>query len=415
MRIFSLPRAAGEGRGGGAGESAYAMASPTTGTGPLRLVLLIFDWFPHGGLQRDCLAIAGRLRDRGHEISLFARSWQGAGPAGIAIRLRRAQGFTNHGRDRAFAAGVAEALQAGKFDAVIGFNKTPGLDVYYAGDPCFAARAERRGWLHRLTPRYRSRVAFERAVFDPTARTHALLLSELQLKEYQRIYGTPVERLHLMPPGIDPACKRPDDHAAIRQETRRSLGLAPQDRVLLLVGSRFRTKGVDRAIDALAALPPEQRATTRLLVAGSDHPASWLRRARWEGVGDQVQFLGGRDDVPRLLLAADLLLHPAVHDNTGQAILEAVVAGLPVLATASCGFAPHVERAHAGRVLPEPFHPAALAVLLSEMLADEDARRRWSENGVAYGRAQNLYNGLEIAADLIERIAAQRYGSPVAR
>lgn len=374
----------------------------------LRLALLIFDWFPHGGLQRDCLGIARRLRDRGHEVSIFTRSWKGERPADIAVRLRRAQGFTNHGRDRAFAAGVGEALRASAFEGVVGFNRMPGLDVYYAGDPCLAARSEERTWLYRMTPRYRCRAAFERAVFDPGSRTHALLLSELQREAFGRIYRTPQERLHLLPPGIDPACRRPENHAQVRQEVREALGIAATERVLLLVGSRFRVKGVGRAIEALASLPLALRGTTRLLVAGADNPSPYLRQALRQGVGERVHFLGGRDDIPRLLLAADLLLHPARHDNTGQAILEAIVAGLPALATASCGFAAHVARAGAGRVIAEPFTQEALNGALAEMLADTEGLRRQGENGAAYGTREDLYRGLDVAADLIERLAGQR-------
>jgi UDP-glucose:(heptosyl)LPS alpha-1,3-glucosyltransferase len=383
--------------------------------GIVRLALLIFDWFPHGGLQRDCIGIAERLRDRGHEVSIFTRTWKGEQPSGIAVRLRRAEGLTNHGRDRAFATGVSEALGQGAFDGVIGFNKMAGLDVYYAGDPCFAARARRHPVLYALTRRHRVRMRMERAVFGPDTRTEILLLSEVQRDAYQRAHGTLANRLHLVPPGIAPACQRPDAYAAIREEARATLGVPAHESVLLLVGSRFRTKGVDRAIAALASLPAEQRARTRLVVVGSDKPERYVRLAKRRGVGERVVFLGGRDDVPRLLLAADLLLHPAVHDNTGQAILEAVVAGLPVLATASCGFARHVELADAGQVLPEPFDQAALNKLLARMLTDKAALKRWSNNGASYGRTQDLYRGLDVAADLIERIVAQRYGSPVSR
>ena len=65
-----------------------------------------------------------------------------------------------------------------------------------------------------------------------------------------------------------------------------------------------------------------------------------------------MQFLGGRSDVPRFLLGADLLIHPAYHENTGTALLEALVAGLPVLVTDVCGYAHYIAEADAGRVLP---------------------------------------------------------------
>ena len=122
-------------------------------------------------------------------------------------------------------------------------------------------------------------------------------------------------------------------------------------------------------------------------------------------------FLGPRDDVPDLLLAADLLVHPARRENTGQAILEAVVAGLPVLTTAACGYAPHVLAAGAGVVLPVPFEQAAMNLSAIDMLTSPQ-RTAWAANGVAYGRSHDLFSGLDRATELIERLVGERARLP---
>jgi UDP-glucose:(heptosyl)LPS alpha-1,3-glucosyltransferase len=79
----------------------------------------------------------------------------------------------------------------------------------------------------------------------------------------------------------------------------------------------------------------------------------WL--ARKFGVAKNIRFLGLTDEISKLLLAADLFLHPAYREAAGMVIVEAIVAGLPVLTTASCGYAYHVKRAKAGLVVPLPF------------------------------------------------------------
>jgi UDP-glucose:(heptosyl)LPS alpha-1,3-glucosyltransferase len=146
-------------------------------------------------------------------------------------------------------------------------------------------------------------------------------------------------------------------------------------------------------------------------VAGQGKAAPLLVLARRLGVAERLLMLGGRDDVPRLLLAADLLVHPARTENTGQAILEAIVAGLPVLASGVCGFAPHIERARAGRVLPEPFEQALFAAELAAMLVPTKLAA-WSANGADYGRAEDLYGGLDKAATIIERWTRERRSGP---
>jgi UDP-glucose:(heptosyl)LPS alpha-1,3-glucosyltransferase len=371
----------------------------------MEIAFLLFRYFPHGGLQRDALAIAQRLAAAGDRVRFVVGSWEGPQPQGIAVTAIGRRGWTNHGADAGFA---RRALSASAGGAVrIGFNRMPGLDIYYAGDPCLAALLAARPAWQRLTPRNRLRLGFERAVFGPAAATRSLLLSPGQQRDVERHYRTPPERLLLLPPGIARDRRRPPDAAARRAAARTALGVADDERLLLALGSNFATKGVDRTIAALAALPPDRRAEVRLAVAGRGKEGPLRARAARLGVADRLLLLGPRDDVPALLLAADLLVHPARLENTGQAILEALVAGLPVLTSANCGFAPHVERAGAGLVLPEPFAPAALAGALGAML-DSARLAAWSAAGLAYAAREELHGGLDAAAAAICRWAVQR-------
>ncbi len=378
------------------------------------VAVVLFRYFPHGGLQRDAVGVATRLRDRGHAVTMLAGDWRGPRPDGIAVRTLGRRGWTNHGRNRRFAAAARVATAEGRFDCVVGFNRMPGLDIYYCADPCYRADAlTRHGPLYRLTPRFRQMAAFERAVFAPAAGTDILLLSERERDRYAACYATPAARFHLVPPVIGRDRMRPDEAAAQarRAAVRAALGVAAQEFLLLQVGASLDTKGLDRTLTALAGLPAELCGRTRLVVAGAGDAAAARRLARRLGIGDRVRMLGPRDDVPDLLLGADLLVHPARRENTGQAILEAVVAGLPVLTTAGCGYSSHVERAGAGIVLPEPFDQAALTAALTAALAAMPAsprRAEWSRNGASYGRATDLYSGLDRAAALIERLVAAR-------
>jgi UDP-glucose:(heptosyl)LPS alpha-1,3-glucosyltransferase len=367
-------------------------------------VFLLFRFFPHGGLQRDALAVAGRLAAAGERVRFVVGRWDGPRPDGIAVEAIGRRGWTNHGADADFARRAPAAAGTG---FRVGFNRMPGLDAYYAGDPCLAALLATRPAWQRLTPRNRARLAFERAVYGPASATRSLLLSPGQERDVARHYGTPAERLLLLPPGIGRDRRRPADWAARRSAARAALGVAEGELLLLALGSSYATKGVDRTVAALAALPPERRGRVRLAVAGRGEAAPLRRQAARLGVAERLLLLGPRDDVPALLLAADLLVHPARLENTGQALLEAVVAGLPVLTTANCGFAPHVERAGAGLVLAEPFVPAALAGALGEML-DPARLAGWSAAALAYAGRVDLHGGLDAAAAALRRWAAQR-------
>src|SRR5690606_7773053 len=112
-----------------------------------------------------------------------------------------------------------------------------------------------------------------------------------------------------------------------------------------------------------------------------------------------VNIVAAVGDIPRFMQGADVLLHPSVAESAGMVLLEAIVAGLPVLTTASCGYAFHVEQAQAGLVCPEPFSQSVLNRALVSMLQSE--RSTWRANGIRYGQQHNLYDMPQTVARLI--------------
>ena len=143
------------------------------------------------------------------------------------------------------------------------------------------------------------------------------------------------------------------------------------------------------------------------MVVGEDNERPFRKMAKQLGVAGRVRFMQGQEDVTRFMLGADLLIHPAYSENTGTVLLEAIIAGLPVLATDVCGYAFHIERAGAGRVLASPFQQASLNRELLTML-DSPERKQWSENGIRYGLEEDLYSMPEVVADYLERYAGER-------
>jgi len=361
----------------------------------MKIALAIVSLFPSGGLQRDCMGIAARLAARGHDVTILAARRQGELPPDLNIELLPVRAWSNHGRDRAFAAAVAQRKPA--FDRVSGFGKLTDLDVLYCADGCDKARPAR--WSDRFTARRRTKLELEAASFAPGRRTQCLLLSQPQLEDFRRAWGTEPERLTLMPPTIDRARRHPEFRLdATRDRIRASLGLKPDDIVWLAVAAHPLTKGLDRAVAALAACP-EARLVVAGIADGSKQGRLMRRLADAAKVSDRMTLLGMRRDIPEVMAAADLLIHPARVDTTGTAILESVVNGLPVITTAVCGYAPHVTAADAGVVVPEPFAPADLIAALRQAYGPR--RAHWSASGASYGAAQDLYSGLDRAAAII--------------
>ena len=176
--------------------------------------------------------------------------------------------------------------------------------------------------------------------------------------------------VHVIPYGIDTDVYVPTPQA----EARRSLGLGPEERVVLVVGLEPR-KG-SALIPSILAHATGGSALT-LLVAGEPAPASLPPAV-------QVHTLGHVEDERELALAysaADVFLLPTLMDNLPNTIIEALACGTPAVTTAVGGAAEIVEDGRTGLV--RPAEPEVLGAALAELLGDADLRARLGAAGPA--------------------------------
>lgn len=374
----------------------------------MKIAFVLFRYVSWGGLQKDFIKVALECQKRGHSISVFTMAWEGDLPDGFDLNLITPRGLTNYRRCWNFAEELKSTSLQNKYDLVFGFNKMSGLDVYFASDPCFVARTlEQIGAIYRLSARYRGYAELEKGVFRRGGLTEILLLNPAEQEKFVACYQTESERFHLMPPGIRK--RHPDSatDAQVRREMRQKLALSEDDRLLLMVGSNFKTKGVDRSIRALADLPGTVRQQCRLLILGNGNAAPLKRLAKRLGVAGQVIFGGTHADVSPYYLAADLLLHPSRREAAGMVLIEALTHGLPVLATDVCGYAFHVEQAQAGQTIPSPFKQSRFVELLGQMLT-KDSLEEWQTNGLIYAANTDLYSLPQKVVDYIEKLGPRQ-------
>jgi UDP-glucose:(heptosyl)LPS alpha-1,3-glucosyltransferase len=381
----------------------------------MHLAFCIFKYFPFGGLQRNFLDIVQVLSGRGHHITVYTTQWDGEVPAGIVLKCVPVCKLTNHGKMRQFASAVRFLLRKEQFDAIIGFNKMPELDVYYAGDSCFEALTQRRygerlgpfDWLRWLNPRYHSYRKMERAVFDPIARTHILTLSPTQEIEFQTHYRTQSSRFYMLPPSIKADRQSIGDLPQTRTRAREEIRISSGEVLLLMIGSCMKTKGLDRTLHAVSSMPSSIRSRCRVLAVGDDRAHGFTPLARRLGIKDRLRICGPRTDIPTFMAASDILLHPAYNDNTGTVLLEAMKYALPSLVTDVCGYSRYVIDANAGMVLPTPFKQTQFNEFLLEMLHSPN-RHQWGMNGANFMKTLDCSSRAHQAAAIIESVARER-------
>jgi UDP-glucose:(heptosyl)LPS alpha-1,3-glucosyltransferase len=364
----------------------------------MKVVLAVFQLEGRGGKERDCLAVARALRERGHDVVIATTSQATSDLALLRVTTLPRQGLSNHARMRNFAQAVKTATEAERPDAVLAFDRVPGADFHFAADAAVAVR--KPGWQTWL-PRRRTYLALERGVFAPPSQTRFFFLTERQRDEYAAAYGFDASRAVVLPLILHDerydAAKAPANRERIRDELN-----LPRDAVVAVsVAVKPRQKGVDRTLAALADHP-----ALHLLVAGSSD--DWImQQAHTSGIAERVHVLPYVANVMDLMVAADFLAHPARNEAAGQVIGEALLAGTPAIVSAICGYADEVQRSGAGLVISEPFEPHAFSEQLTIML-NHLPQMRDGAKAAAVRLQEQRGRWLEVIAETIEAETAHK-------
>jgi glycosyltransferase involved in cell wall biosynthesis len=341
----------------------------------------------HGGPIRAVHGLCKALAARGHEVAVFTTDVDTGGTVPATGEPVRLDGVSVHYfpvrlRRLYDSPAMKRALEekVGEFDVV-------HLHSVFLRPTALAARtAEKAGVPYLLAPRGmlvpdllrrrgRWRKALwlrlvERRTLAKAAGLHAT--SALEAAEVARL-GLPLPPVFLVPNGVEPEPYLPG--TPVSAPVRRLLDGGP---FLLFLGRLSWKKGLDRLIPALVHVPG-----ALLAVAGNDEEGirpKLERLAAENGVAGRVVFLGPveGDDKTALLHRAYALVLSSYSENFGNAVLESMAAGRPVVVTPAVGLAGVVRESGAGIVVdgdPERLGAALREVLADPERADEMGRR----------------------------------------
>jgi glycosyltransferase involved in cell wall biosynthesis len=191
--------------------------------------------------------------------------------------------------------------------------------------------------------------------------------------------GLPVEKVDVIPYGLD----RPPPAWGENPPT-----LVPDGaRVVLAVSRLAEQKGVDIAVRALAEIRSEHPAAVLVVLGEGPQRIALERLAADIGVAEAV-FLPGRvGDVAEWLRRAEVLLHPVRWEGFGLALLEAMLAKRPVVASAVSSVPEIVLDGETGLLVP-PNDPSALAAAVGRVLDDRGLAERLGSLGLARARSE---------------------------
>ncbi|HET6585914.1 MAG TPA: glycosyltransferase [Nannocystaceae bacterium] len=248
--------------------------------------------------------------------------------------------------------------------------------AYLVGAPCAAlARVPRQLMSRRSLNVYQTKHPVLARVERSLHRfMRAILCNSRAIVDELVAEGAPSERLALVPNGVDLRrfATLPDPAAA-----RARLGLAMPATVALHVANLNEHKGHADLLDGIASVRSRLPADFVLLCAGRDDGigGALQERAAALGIASSVRWLGSRPDIPELLAAADFAISASHHEGSSNAVLEAMAAGRPVVATAVGGTPEAVTSGVHGLLVP-PRDPPSFGRALAQMAGDPAIRAR---------------------------------------
>jgi len=251
-------------------------------------------------------------------------------------------------------------------------------------------------------------VRHQRTVFDGGRTMRALLRLSVRIVAISQTVADSLpprfrSRVRIVPnPIAEPADA---DRITARRALREELGLPVGATVVGLVGNLGTQKRPEVLLDAAALLVADGQ-PWRFVLVGDGRGRELALRERVKGLGleKQVHLLPPRYPIEPLLAALDLLAAPAVGEGHGRVLVEAMLAGTPVVAARSGG---HIEVLGAGGgLLVPPDDAAALATGLAQLAVDPDAARNARAAGGRLRQFHAVGDHVRAVADMYRELLA---------
>ncbi len=378
------------------------------GMAPAR-ILQVCSSLAWGGTEMHVPILAGKLRDRGHDVRLVLH------PDGSMADEARERGFAV---ETVPIGGYVNPLSTCALRRCIRRFRPRVLHLHLSRDLWQTVPAARLAGFEGpllLTKHVGSYVTKK----DPLHRwlyrrvSRVITVSETLNRNVRETCPVPPDRVVTVHPALD--LERFDPARYDRERTRRSIGIASEALLVGTVGRVSPGKGFEEFLQAARLLRDRHREMSlRFVVVGEAsfgeeaYHEGIVRLARELGLGESVLFTGFRRDIPALLNAMDVFIFPSRAEGFGATVIEAMAMGVACVSTRSDGTLDTVEDGETGLVF-QGGDAADLARSVETLLKDETLRARIAETGRV--RARERFD-LDAMTDRVEALYAASMAPP---
>lgn len=345
-----------------------------------------------GGAESYLRRFGRALAEAGHEAILYTTmDWpRGEWPYGQLIRSVASSPLR-----------FAKAVQTSRHpdEVLFSLDRIFRCDCYRAGDGVHKLWLERRiahepGWrafFRFMNHKHAEILELERALFRQRGARYVIANSRMVQREITTEFAYPDDKITVIYNGL------PDTHFNRKPQTRVEMryewGLRENDVALLFAGSGWDRKGLRYAVQSVGRV---SNRNVRLLVAGTGRKRGYN--------SSKVRFLGPVTDMQSLFAATDLFVLPTVYDPFSNACLEALSHGMPVITTATNGFAEIIVSGVHGEVISRADDVVALHQAIEKWI-DPNRRESAREPCAELARGYTIERNVEQTMKVLERLA----------
>jgi UDP-glucose:(heptosyl)LPS alpha-1,3-glucosyltransferase len=375
----------------------------------MKIAIIRQKYAPYGGAEKFSAQYIDRLAQLGYEVHIFAREWKTSGHPNVHLHQISVKSKSSTLRLLEFNQEIERELSKHSFDLIQSHERTTTQDIYRAGDGCHKEWLAQRkkyypikGWLSFLNPFHWAVLKIEREIFTPENYKKIVAISQMVKKDIQYHYKLQDKDISVIHNGV--ALKRfhPSNRSEHYRYIRQKLDIPPNAISILTVGSGFERKGLEFLIKSLKYLDAKD---WRLIVIGKGNWKKYRSYASWKNRKRLIHIPPPVEEIEQYYAAADIFILPSLYEPFGNANLEALASGLPVVTSKNSGAAELITHKLNGMVVQNPGDRREIAAhlnYLNDKSIRESMGRQARKLAEEYPQEKNiekmvrLYKNLEL-------------------
>ena len=349
----------------------------------MKIAIIRQKFVLYGGAEQFVQGYIHQLAEAGHDIHIFANQWTPSKHPRIHVHPVSSFKFNAFIRTLSFAWFACRAVEKDTFDIIQSHEKTWRQDVYRVGDGCHKEWLEQRkrflpalkGFFLSFNPFHQLILKLEKNMFESGQCRKFIAISQMVKNDILKHYHCPPQNISVVYNGVDLKRFNPENKNLHRERIRKELGISEKSLLILFVGSGFERKGLKYLLEATQFLGSED---WRLLIMGKGRWKQYIQCAP-ESLRSRIIHKEPVPEIEKYYSSADIFALPSIYEPFGNANLEALATGLPVITTRHCGAADIIQHRHNGLIVENPESSKEIADNINSLF-DPALRQTMSQN-----------------------------------